>query len=94
MKSYIAISMAEPSPVTKPVEKVKAFAGKSKAILGWKFTRPLATIQSITGHESLSALERYIQREIAVTPLQTYEAQTDFARFILGLAAKQGQNPS
>ncbi len=55
---------------------------------------PLATIQSITGHESLSALERYIQREIAVTPLQTYEAQTDFARFILGLAAKQGQNPS
>lgn len=53
---------------------------------------PLPKIQSITGHESLSALERYIQREIAVTPVQTYDAQTDFARFILGIAARQGQN--
>ena len=50
---------------------------------------PTATIQSITGHASLQALETYIQKELAVSPVQTYDAQQAFTRFIVDLAARE-----
>ena len=46
MKSYIAISVAEPSPATKPVENRNALGGKSNTTLVLKWLRPAKITQN------------------------------------------------
>ena len=50
----------------------------------------LPTIATITGHESLSSLEKYIRMSVAVPASRTYEAQAELMRLILGAGKKPG----
>lgn len=51
---------------------------------------PLPQIAEITGHSSLSALSRYIDRHIAVPPAQTYTDQARLAAMLLSSANQAG----
>ena len=50
--------------------------------------RDLPTIATITGHDSLSALERYIRTSVAVPTSRTYDVQSILAKVLLETETK------